>query len=124
MTWRNDLHHRRFHEVCVWCPEAHWIRVLGYALDVLDDPGTAVDEVPDALDNCAESEVLDLLADVLFDHYVFEDEIEHHDSAGNHGIIGPGDVQWMTAGDGIVHSEMTSECLQTEGDRVMACSFG
>lgn len=47
--------------------------------------------------------------------YVFEGEIEHQDSAGNHGLIGPGDVQWMTAGDGIVHSEMHSEKLQREG---------
>ena len=47
--------------------------------------------------------------------YMFEGELEHRDSAGNHGVIGPGDVQWMTAGDGIVHSEMTSDRLQTEG---------
>jgi len=47
--------------------------------------------------------------------YMFQGEIEHRDSAGNHGVIGPGDVQWMTAGDGIVHSEMTSERIQTEG---------
>lgn len=33
-------------------------------------------------------------------------EIEHEDSVGNRGVIGPGDVQWMTAGRGIVHSEM------------------
>ncbi|KAK9826662.1 hypothetical protein WJX74_008539 [Apatococcus lobatus] len=33
-------------------------------------------------------------------------EMEHYDSAGNHGIIGPGGVQWMTAGRGLVHSEM------------------
>ncbi len=47
--------------------------------------------------------------------YVLQGEVEHRDSAGNHGIIGPGDVQWMTAGDGIVHSEMPSERIQTEG---------
>ncbi len=47
--------------------------------------------------------------------YVISGEVEHRDSAGNHGIIGPGDVQWMTAGDGIVHSEMPSERVQTEG---------
>ncbi|CAD7702116.1 unnamed protein product [Ostreobium quekettii] len=33
-------------------------------------------------------------------------KMEHRDSAGNHGVIGPGGVQWMTAGRGIVHSEM------------------
>jgi quercetin 2,3-dioxygenase len=33
-------------------------------------------------------------------------KVRHGDSAGNDGVIGPGDVQWMTAGRGIVHSEM------------------
>lgn len=47
--------------------------------------------------------------------YILRGEVEHRDSMGNHGIIGPGDVQWMTAGDGIVHSEMPSERVQTEG---------
>lgn len=47
--------------------------------------------------------------------YVLQGEVEHRDSAGNHGIVGPGDVQWMTAGDGIVHSEMPSTRIQTEG---------
>jgi len=32
--------------------------------------------------------------------------VRHGDSVGNEGVIGPGDVQWMTAGRGIVHSEM------------------
>lgn len=40
-------------------------------------------------------------------------KMEHKDSAGNHGVIGPGGVQWMTAGRGIVHSEMPKV---TEGD--------
>ena len=47
--------------------------------------------------------------------YVLQGEVEHEDSAGNHGLIGPGDVQWMTAGDGIIHSEMPSARVQTEG---------
>ncbi|MGI9615922.1 MAG: pirin family protein [Acidimicrobiales bacterium] len=47
--------------------------------------------------------------------YVLKGEVEHQDSAGNHGLIGPGDVQWMTAGDGIIHSEMPSATIQTEG---------
>ena len=49
--------------------------------------------------------------------YILEGEVEHRDSLGSHGIIGPGEVQWMTAGDGIVHSEMPSARLQTEGGR-------
>ena len=47
--------------------------------------------------------------------YILQGEVEHRDSAGNHGVIGPGDVQWMTAGDGIIHSEMPSERVQTDG---------
>ncbi|WP_409346232.1 pirin family protein [Paenibacillus sp. MBLB4367] len=35
----------------------------------------------------------------------YEGFIEHHDNHGNHGIIGPGDVQWMTAGSGLLHKE-------------------
>lgn len=38
--------------------------------------------------------------------YLIAGTFEHRDSAGNQGIIGPGDVQWMTAGRGIIHSEM------------------
>jgi quercetin 2,3-dioxygenase len=38
--------------------------------------------------------------------YVFEGRIEHGDSMGNAGAIGSGDVQWMTAGSGIIHQEM------------------
>ncbi|MGI9603489.1 MAG: pirin family protein [Acidimicrobiales bacterium] len=50
--------------------------------------------------------------------YVLEGEVEHADSKGNRDVIGPGDVQWMTAGSGVVHSEMPSARLQTEGGRV------
>ena len=35
----------------------------------------------------------------------YEGKVEHHDNKGNHGIIGPGDVQWMTAASGIMHKE-------------------
>jgi len=38
--------------------------------------------------------------------YMREGEIDHGDSMGNSGTIGPGDVQWMTAGSGVVHQEM------------------
>lgn len=38
--------------------------------------------------------------------YMLEGSVEHRDSLGNSGVIGPGDVQWMTAGSGIVHEEM------------------
>lgn len=38
--------------------------------------------------------------------YILEGAVEHGDSMGNKGIISNGDVQWMTAGNGIVHQEM------------------
>jgi redox-sensitive bicupin YhaK (pirin superfamily) len=38
--------------------------------------------------------------------YVLGGDVEHGDSMGNSGIIGRGDVQWMTAGSGIIHQEM------------------
>ena len=50
--------------------------------------------------------------------YVLDGEMEHEDSAGHRGRIGPGDVQWMTAGAGIVHSEMPSRRIQQQGGRV------
>ncbi|MGH3056482.1 MAG: pirin family protein, partial [Gaiellaceae bacterium] len=37
---------------------------------------------------------------------VYQGIVAHRDSAGNSGVIGPGDVQWMTAASGIVHEEM------------------
>ncbi len=40
--------------------------------------------------------------------YVLRGKVEHGDSMSNHGVIGPGDVQWMTAGSGIIHQEMPS----------------
>src|SRR6185369_1639017 len=40
--------------------------------------------------------------------YILEGELEHEDSAGHRGRLGAGDVQWMTAGRGVVHSEMPS----------------
>jgi len=38
--------------------------------------------------------------------YILQGSVEHKDSLGNAGVIGPGDVQWMTAGSGIIHQEM------------------
>jgi redox-sensitive bicupin YhaK (pirin superfamily) len=38
--------------------------------------------------------------------YVLKGKVEHGDSIGNRGVIQPGDVQWMTAGSGIIHQEM------------------
>src|SRR3989304_1781746 len=38
--------------------------------------------------------------------YMLEGSVHHRDSLGNAGLIGPGDVQWMTSGRGILHEEM------------------
>jgi quercetin 2,3-dioxygenase len=46
---------------------------------------------------------------------VYEGEVGHSDSAGSSGIIGPGDVQWMTAGAGIVHREFHSPAFTNKG---------
>jgi redox-sensitive bicupin YhaK (pirin superfamily) len=50
--------------------------------------------------------------------YMLEGEFEHEDSAGHKGVLRPGDVQWMTAGAGIVHSEMPSREIRDKGGRV------
>ncbi|WP_406694554.1 pirin family protein [Singulisphaera sp. Ch08] len=46
---------------------------------------------------------------------VYQGELEHHDSAGNHGKIGPGDVQWMTAASGVVHEEWHEQAFAKRG---------
>lgn len=46
---------------------------------------------------------------------VYAGEVEHRDSTGQGGVIGPGDVQWMTAGSGILHEEFHSEAYSRTG---------
>src|SRR5437762_9574414 len=50
--------------------------------------------------------------------YILEGAIEHEDSQGNRGRIGAGDVQWMTAGSGVIHSELPSEEIRRNGGRM------
>ena len=50
--------------------------------------------------------------------YVLDGEFEHRDSAGNHGVLRAGDVQWMTAGAGVVHSEMPTAAFRARGGRM------
>jgi len=45
----------------------------------------------------------------------FQGEVEHADSEGNSGVIGPGDVQWMTAARGIIHEEFHSTEFSKRG---------
>ncbi|KAB0494784.1 pirin family protein [Pseudomonas vancouverensis] len=46
---------------------------------------------------------------------VYDGELEHRDSSGGGGKIGPGDVQWMTAASGIIHEEFHSEGFAKTG---------
>jgi redox-sensitive bicupin YhaK (pirin superfamily) len=46
---------------------------------------------------------------------VYDGEVEHRDSTGQGGVIGPGDVQWMTAGGGILHEEFHSKGFARAG---------
>jgi redox-sensitive bicupin YhaK (pirin superfamily) len=50
--------------------------------------------------------------------YLFEGEILHRDSLGSQQVIRPGDINWMTAGRGIVHSERTPEVRRAEGSTI------
>ncbi|HEY6879114.1 MAG TPA: pirin family protein [Polyangiales bacterium] len=47
--------------------------------------------------------------------FAYRGEIAHRDSSGGGGVIGPGDVQWMTAASGIVHEEMHSKRFTEQG---------
>ncbi|MCO8124165.1 pirin family protein [Stieleria sp. TO1_6] len=46
---------------------------------------------------------------------LYQGELAHRDSSGGSGHLGPGDVQWMTAGNGIVHEEYHSEAFTRRG---------
>jgi redox-sensitive bicupin YhaK (pirin superfamily) len=46
---------------------------------------------------------------------VYQGEVEHKDTAGNTGKIGPGDVQWMTAAHGVMHEELHSKAFTQQG---------
>jgi redox-sensitive bicupin YhaK (pirin superfamily) len=48
---------------------------------------------------------------------VYDGEVVHQDTAGNGGSIGPGEVQWMTAGSGLLHKEMHSDAFTRRGGR-------
>jgi quercetin 2,3-dioxygenase len=50
--------------------------------------------------------------------YLLEGVMEHRDSFGHHGTLEPGDVQWMTAGSGLVHSEMPGAEFVRRGGRL------
>lgn len=47
--------------------------------------------------------------------FAYKGSVAHHDSAGNSGIINPGDVQWMTAGGGVLHKEYHEKNFDKKG---------
>ncbi|MDQ5964743.1 MAG: quercetin 2,3-dioxygenase [Cyanobacteriota bacterium erpe_2018_sw_39hr_WHONDRS-SW48-000098_B_bin.30] len=47
--------------------------------------------------------------------YLLDGYMEHRDSKGNSGLLSPGDVQWMTAGSGVIHSEMPQQAFKERG---------
>jgi quercetin 2,3-dioxygenase len=47
--------------------------------------------------------------------FAYKGGVEHHDSKGNHGIINAGDVQWMTAGGGVLHKEYHEKNFDQKG---------
>ncbi|GGC02837.1 hypothetical protein GCM10007205_10000 [Oxalicibacterium flavum] len=49
---------------------------------------------------------------------VYQGELEHRDSTGAGGVIGPGDVQWMTAAGGILHEEFHSRAFTERGGTI------
>ncbi len=49
---------------------------------------------------------------------VYQGELAHRDSTGAGGLIGPGDVQWMTAGGGILHEEFHSPAFTARGGTI------
>jgi len=53
----------------------------------------------------------------------FQGGVEHADSAGNTDVIGPGDVQWMTAGRGIIHEEYHARAFAKSGGTFEMCQL-
>lgn len=47
--------------------------------------------------------------------FAYKGGVEHHDSKGNHGIINAGDIQWMTAGGGVLHKEYHEKNFDKKG---------
>ena len=53
----------------------------------------------------------------------FQGQVEHHDNTGKSGVIGEGDVQWMTAGKGILHEEYHSKEFTEQGGTFEMCQL-
>jgi len=55
---------------------------------------------------------------------VYQGELEHTDTAGNAGTVGPGDVQWMTAASGVLHEERHSRGFSRTGGTLEMAQLG
>lgn len=84
-VWRNDLLGRRFKAVGAAVADRDDRLLLGRALESLDDPEAPVDEVRRSLAECADSQLVHVLADVLFPHY-----LESADEFELDGVDAPG----------------------------------
>lgn len=56
--------------------------------------------------------------------FLYQGGIRHKDSLGNEGILEAGDIQWMTAGRGIIHSERASDSFMENGGPLKVFNFG
>lgn len=85
----------------------HLKRVFGYSEVPLFDPFLLLDDFrSDSPDRYIKGFPWHPHRGIETITYVLTGDVEHGDSLGNKGIIGSGDVQWMTAGSGIIHQEM------------------
>lgn len=85
----------------------HLKRVFGYSQEPLFDPFLMLDDFrSDTPDHYIKGFPWHPHRGIETITYVLNGDVEHGDSLGNKGIIGSGDVQWMTAGSGIIHQEM------------------
>ena len=56
--------------------------------------------------------------------FIIDGDIAHYDSSGKQSIIRAGGVQWMTAGRGLIHAEVSSDEFKRLGGPLKSCSFG
>jgi redox-sensitive bicupin YhaK (pirin superfamily) len=85
----------------------HLKRVFGFSEVPLFDPFLLLDDFrSDDPDHCKRGFPWHPHRGIETITYVLKGDVEHRDSLGNKGTIGAGDVQWMTAGSGIIHQEM------------------
>ncbi len=85
----------------------HLNRVFGFSNEELFDPFLLLDDFrSDTPDHYIKGFPWHPHRGIETITYVLKGDVEHGDSLGNSGIISSGDVQWMTAGSGIIHQEM------------------